>query len=565
MGRLPLKVIAATTLVAVAPAAVVWGLKGAGVLNSFVACAALGAALSLGACHLAARLWERRTGTEDVLFGDLMIWGWIRRGVQQRRLADAVSVLGLRRTEGSGDPLTISVERRAGMLERLAADLEARDPYTHGHSRRVARYAAMIAKRMGLSAAEVARIRTAATIHDIGKLDTPIEILHKPSGLTAAEFEIVKLHPATGAQMVSIMEDEQLTAIVRHHHERLDGTGYPDRLAGAEIPLGARIIAIADTFDAITSARSYRAARPHRQALEILRSEAGAQLDRDGVTAFCSVYSGRRPLGAWVAVTDVVERLIAWFAPDALSSTARVMALAATTAAVGGGVAALPASARHTSARQPAAGAVRANRATAAQPGRTSAGRAIDATYAATRSPERRRSSGSRLRSRGAGATARGVGPSTIAPPPRSGTSSTVGATTGTAGAGAGPATPVGGPSGTTAGVGSGTGAADPGTGDTGSGLHVSIGSGPSGGANGGVHVSAGVGSGTATVGVSAGGSSGVSAGVSLGSGGTQNAGQSSGTPSVSVTAGGSGGSSQSGVGVQVNAPGVGSINVHLG
>jgi HD-GYP domain-containing protein (c-di-GMP phosphodiesterase class II) len=106
-------------------------------------------------------------------------------------------MLGLRRTEGGSDPLTLSVERRARMLERLAADIEAGDPYTHGHSRRVARYAAMIATRLGASGADVARIRTAAAIHDVGKLDTPIEILHKPGRLTEAEFEIVKRHPAT--------------------------------------------------------------------------------------------------------------------------------------------------------------------------------------------------------------------------------------------------------------------------------------------------------------------------------------------------------------------------------
>jgi len=306
-------------LVAVAPAGAVWGLRAAGIVGAFPVCAALGALLSLITCSLAARLWERSDRAGDVLFGELMIWGWVRRCHQQRRLADAASLLGARPVDGATDPLSLSLERRTQLLERLAADLEARDPYTHGHSRRVARYATMIAKRMGLPADETARIRLAAALHDVGKLETPL---------------------------VSILEDPGLSAIVRHHHERLDGTGYPDRLPGDRIPLGSRIISIADTFDAITSARPYRAARPHRQALKILRAEAGTQLDGDAVAAFCSVYAGRRPLSAWVAVTDLGERLLTWLAPDALGSTARVAALAAGAAAVGGGVAALPASGR---------------------------------------------------------------------------------------------------------------------------------------------------------------------------------------------------------------------------
>ncbi len=367
MGRLPPKVIAATTVVAVVPAVAVWGLRAAGIVGAFLPCAALGALLSLLACSVTARLWERSARAGDVLFGDLMIWGWIRRGYQQRRIADAASLLGVHRVDGAADPLSLSIERRTQVLERLASDLEARDPYTHGHSRRVARYATMIAKRIGAGGEELARIRIAAALHDVGKLETPTAVLHKPGRLTESEFAIVKEHPVTGAQMVSILEDPELESIVRHHHERLDGTGYPDRLAGDRIPLGARIISVADTFDAITSARPYRAARPHREALKILRAEAGTQLDGDAVNAFCSVYSGRRPLSAWVAFTDLGERLLAWFVPETLGSTARVAALAASAAAVGGGVAALPAAGRsaardsHTAAlaRTPGSGATR--------------------------------------------------------------------------------------------------------------------------------------------------------------------------------------------------------------
>src|SRR5690348_4668252 len=137
------------------------------------------------------------------------------------------------------------------MLTELAEALEAGDPYTRNHSRRVARYASMVAERLGLSAEEVDRIRTAAMVHDVGKVRTPIEVLHKPGRLTEEEYAIIKAHPVDGAHLVEALGDDRLTAIVRHHHERLDGRGYPDGLSGEEIPLGARIIAVADTFDAI--------------------------------------------------------------------------------------------------------------------------------------------------------------------------------------------------------------------------------------------------------------------------------------------------------------------------
>jgi HD-GYP domain-containing protein (c-di-GMP phosphodiesterase class II) len=318
--RPPPKVIAATALVAVLPGVAVWGLEAAGVLHSVVISVALGAALSLAICQLAARYWKRRADAADMLFGELMIWGWARRCWHERRLGETL----------------------AG-LERLALTLEARDPYTHGHSRRVARYSSMIAKRMGLGAEEVARIRTAAAVHDVGKLKTPIAVLHKPGSLTDEEFELIKRHPADGAVMVAALGDERLTSIVLHHHERLDGSGYPHGLSGTEIPIGARIIAVADTFDAITSARSYRPARPHEQAVEIIDSEAGTKLDRGAVRAFESVYSGRRPLSAWIALSDLAERGLAWLASAGATTTARVIAIAAGTAALGGGVVAVQA------------------------------------------------------------------------------------------------------------------------------------------------------------------------------------------------------------------------------
>jgi len=162
-----------------------------------------------------------------------------------------------------------------------------------------------MAERLKLPWEEVARIRTAALLHDVGKIETPREIIDKPGKLTDAEYEVIKLHPGAGAEMVAELNDPELTSIVRHHHERIDGRGYPDGISGEEIPLGARIIAIADTFDALTSARSYRPAKAHEFALAILREESGKQLDAAAVEAFDSRYAGHRPVALSATVLDV--------------------------------------------------------------------------------------------------------------------------------------------------------------------------------------------------------------------------------------------------------------------
>jgi len=173
----------------------------------------------------------------------------------------------------------------------ILATLETRDPAVFRHSRQVAIHATAIARRLELPAAEVVRIRRAALLHDIGKTLIPKAILGKSGPLTEAEFAIVKQHPETGARLVERLGDPELTLIVRHHHEHLDGSGYPDGLKGAEIPLGARVVAVADTFDAVTSERPYRAAMGPHEALELLAAVAGSQLDPRVVRAFRRTYS----------------------------------------------------------------------------------------------------------------------------------------------------------------------------------------------------------------------------------------------------------------------------------
>jgi putative nucleotidyltransferase with HDIG domain len=270
----------------------------------------LAMALSVAAASAGAAIWKRHPGSKDIVFGDLMLWGWLRRVRAERRLDQAQRLLGM---DGSG----LVHDRRSEVLRQLGALLEARDAYTHGHTRRVTRHSERVAREMDLSPAEVAKVRTAAATHDVGKLHTPREVLTKPGRLTDEEYAIVKQHPVDGAAMVAEMGDAEITAMVRHHHERIDGTGYPDGLVADDIPLGARIIAVADTFDAITSGRPYRAACKHKKALDVLSREAGTQLDPVAVAAFLRYYSGKRSV-AWSALfIDAPPRLISsiggWF------------------------------------------------------------------------------------------------------------------------------------------------------------------------------------------------------------------------------------------------------------
>jgi putative nucleotidyltransferase with HDIG domain len=345
--RLP-RVITATLLVAVLPSLAVAGLLGGAFASSPALSIPLATLASLGVSQLCGVYWERGRESEDVLFGDLMIWGWAKRRRAERRLASTAALFGPTDTGSRPAPSTQSAEPRIRLLKKLATDLEASDPYTHGHSRRVARYATLIASQLGLAPSDVAKIRTAAALHDVGKVHTPIAILHKPGRLTDEEFAVIKRHPVDGARMIGLQveDDAELEAIVLHHHERLDGTGYPSRLSGTDIPLGARIIAVADTFDAITSKRPYRPAKPHKAALDILRAEAGTQLDPDAVRAFCRVYFSRRPVGALAAVATLGERGLAWVLAGGVNA-ARVAGVAAATAL--GGAALAPSNSAHRS------------------------------------------------------------------------------------------------------------------------------------------------------------------------------------------------------------------------
>lgn len=166
------------------------------------------------------------------------------------------------------------------MVNALAKTIDAKDKYTNGHSTRVAKYSVMIAKRMGYEGDKLEQLEFAALLHDIGKIGVPREIINKPTRLTDEEYEIIKTHPGTGANILKeVTEIPDIIIGARWHHERFDGKGYPDKLEGFNIPEITRIIGVADAYDAMTSKRSYRDVL----AQEIVRGEIengkGTQFD----------------------------------------------------------------------------------------------------------------------------------------------------------------------------------------------------------------------------------------------------------------------------------------------
>ncbi len=169
----------------------------------------------------------------------------------------------------------------------LAEAIEKRDPYTGGHVRRVVVYSLLLGDEMGLDIDRLEKLRLASTLHDVGKIAVPDNVLRKPAPLDESEAQIMQRHPVDGADIVSRIRDlRDILPGVRSHHERLDGKGYPDGLNDSEIPPNARIIAVADTFDAMTSHRPYRDALTARKAAREIREGAGTQFCPEVVAAF---------------------------------------------------------------------------------------------------------------------------------------------------------------------------------------------------------------------------------------------------------------------------------------
>ncbi len=212
----------------------------------------------------------------------------------------AVSSVDMKLVDGSARLAEVAIANIAlyeeqqsfflGTLEALTSAIDAKDPYTCGHSQRVSELSVRLARLAGLSATECETVRISGLVHDLGKIGVPEQVLLKTSRLTDEEFGLIKLHPEIGHRILRgiPMFDEALPGVL-HHHERWDGRGYPIGLAGEDIPLIARIIGVADAFDAMSSSRTYRAAMPRHKVLSEIRDNAGAQFDPELAPLFLTI------------------------------------------------------------------------------------------------------------------------------------------------------------------------------------------------------------------------------------------------------------------------------------
>ena len=264
---------------------------------------------SMAAMSLGQIWWRDKAQAETAAFGELMLWTWVGHRWLGHRMRRDLAALEAGR---SGRP--------AKVLRDLSAALEAKDPYTHGHSRRVERHALRIALEMDLrlSGGELDDLMCAAALHDVGKIEIPDWILRKQGPLSAGERAIVAGHVAAGAALVARIGVRRITEAVLHHHERWDGAGYPEGQWGYGIPLFARIIAVADAYDAMVSSRPYRASLGRARAARVLRAEAGRQFDPAVVEAFLRTVRRRSPAALPAAIIllqpsgRVVRQALAW-------------------------------------------------------------------------------------------------------------------------------------------------------------------------------------------------------------------------------------------------------------
>ncbi|NJB68711.1 response regulator RpfG family c-di-GMP phosphodiesterase [Desulfobaculum xiamenense] len=219
----------------------------------------------------------------------------LRRGAARGYTPQNLNLLAFFATHASAAFEALSISRRMQemnleIVTSHVASVEAKDVYTRGHSERVGQYAALVGRELGLCDHDVELLRLAGILHDVGKIGVPDGILKKPGRLTEEEFALMRRHPAMGRDIVSKVSSlVELVPIIYHHHERVDGTGYPDGLVGESIPLLARVMSVVDGFEAMTSDRAYQKARTVEQASAILRENAGRQWDARVVDAWLSV------------------------------------------------------------------------------------------------------------------------------------------------------------------------------------------------------------------------------------------------------------------------------------
>lgn len=223
-------------------------------------------------------------------------------------MATGIVLYGVIKQYTFGSPLTESFHTMfsSGLIERIQTGIspsiralivatETKDAYTAGHNLRVSMYAIQLADELKLSPELLRALAQGAIVHDVGKLEIPETILNKPSNLTPDERFVVERHPITGYDMckrLGFMKDE--LDVIRHHHEKWDGSGYPDKLVGTKIPMVARILAVADVYDALTSERAYRQAWPHERALQFVKDHSGTHFDPLCVEAWSQIHESRK-------------------------------------------------------------------------------------------------------------------------------------------------------------------------------------------------------------------------------------------------------------------------------
>jgi putative two-component system response regulator len=210
------------------------------------------------------------TGTEDRIMG-------INAGADDflSKPIDLNELLARTRSLLRLKQYTDELENAEAVLFSLAHSIEARDPYTHGHCERLAEMSARMGERLGLTEEQIKALRRAGVVHDIGKVAVADSILLKPGPLTADEAKIMQKHPVVGERICAPLKTFRLVLpIIRHHHEKHDGTGYPDGLQGEEIPLTARILQLSDVYDALTTDRPYKVAFTAEVALDLMEEEA---------------------------------------------------------------------------------------------------------------------------------------------------------------------------------------------------------------------------------------------------------------------------------------------------
>ena len=225
----------------------------------------------LGVLHLDRSPWQKQFTQEDLDLADALATS-VSAGIESAYLLRKQRDLFLN---------TITI---------LAQAVELRDTYTGGHTARVTNYSVMLGQHLELPANGIELIRTGTPLHDIGKIGIEDAILRKPGALTADEFEIMKQHTVKGAEILATIPDlHSIIPIVRSHHERWDGKGYPDQLAGDAIPMLARVVTVADAFDAMTSDRSYRKGMDPRVAFAEVEKQSGKQFDPECAAGFLAI------------------------------------------------------------------------------------------------------------------------------------------------------------------------------------------------------------------------------------------------------------------------------------